>query len=161
MLLLYSRMLKDSEEDEKTVGEYRGFILKIQKGFWDSQSVVLTGSHHYSAEMGTTEIGVVTRIENMAERIAQMLDPEVRKLSEVRGQLEEAKKQYGQPFAYEAELLQKSAELSDVNTELELGKAEDEEVIIDENERSEAAQSGDCRQDRADEGVYPCAGTEV
>lgn len=155
MLLLYSRMLKASEEDEKTVGEYRGFILKIQKGFWDSQSVVLTGSHRYSAEMGTTEIGVVTRIENMAERISQMLDPEVRKLSEVRGQLEEAKKQYGQPFAYEAELLQKSAELSDVNTELELGKAEDEEVIIDENEQPNTEQNDSFERNSA------CAGTEV
>lgn len=155
MLLLYSRMLKDSEADEKTVGEYRGFILKIQKGFWDSQNVVLTGNHHYSAEMGTTEIGVITRIENMAERIAQMLDPEVRKLSEVRGQLEEAKKQYGQPFAYEAELLQKSAELSDVNTELELGKAEDEEVIIDENEQPNTEQDDSFERNSA------CAGTEV
>ena len=155
MLLLYSRMLKDGSEDEKTVGEYRGFTLKIQKGFMDSQNFVMVGTHRYSAEMGTTEIGAVTRIENMADRIPQMLEPEKRRLSEVRGQLEEAKKQYGQPFAYEAELSEKSAQLSDVNTELELGKAEDEEVIIDEN----AEPNGE--QDCSAEGVYSCNGAEV
>ena len=155
MLLLYSRMLKDSGEDEMAVGEYRGFALKIQKGYWDSQSLVMTGKHRYSADMGTTEIGVITRMENMTERIPQLLEPEKRKLSEVQNQLEEAKKQYGQPFAYEAELSQKSAELSDVNTELELGKAEDEEVIIDENEQSNGEQ--DCSAER----VSACVGAEV
>ena len=161
MLLLYSRMLKDNGEDEMTVGEYRGFTLKIQKGFWDSQNLIMVGSHRYSAEMGTTEIGAITRMENMAERILQMPEPEKRRLSEVQNQLEEAKKQYGQPFAHEAELSQKSAELSDVNTQLELGKAEDEEVIIDENEQPNGMQSGDCRQDCSAEGVYPCNGAEV
>lgn len=155
MLLLHARMLKDSGEEEKTIGEYRGFTLKIQKGFMDSLNFVLNGTHRYSAELGTTEIGAITRIENMAERIPQMLEPEKRKLSEVRGQLEEAKKQYGQPFAYEAELSEKSAQLSDVNTELELGKAEDEEVICDDN----AEPNGE--QDCSAEGVYPCNGAEI
>ena len=155
MLLLYSRMLKDSGEEEKTVGEYRGFTLKIQKGFMDFLNFVLTGTHRYSAELGTTEIGAITRIENMADRIPQMLEPEKRRLSEVCSQLEEATKQYGQPFAYEAELSEKSAQLSDVNTELELGKAEDEEVICDEN----AEPNGE--QDCSAEGVYPCNGAEV
>ena len=155
MLLLYSRMLKDNGEDEMTVGKYRGFTLKIQKSFWDSQNLIMTSKHRYSADMGTTEIGAVTRIENMAERIPSMLEPEKRKLSEVQNQLEEAKKQYGQPFAYEAELSQKSAELSDVNTELELGKAENEEVIIDENEQPNGEQ--DCASER----VSACVGAEV
>ncbi len=155
MLLLYSRMLKENGEEEMTVGEYRGFTLKIQKGFWDSQSLVIVGSHRYSAEMGTTEIGAVTRMENMTERIPNMLEPEKRRLSEVRSQLEEAKKQYGQPFAYEEELSEKSAALSDVNTELELGKAEDEEVILDENEQPNG------EQDSASERVSACIGAEV
>ena len=155
MLLLYSRMLKDSGEDEKTIGEYRGFTLKIQKGFMDSQNIIITGTHRYSAEMGTTEIGAVTRVENMTNRIPQMLELEKRRLSEVCVQLEEAKKQYGQPFAYEVELSEKSAQLSDINTELELGKSEDEEVIMDENEES------DEEQDCSAEGVYPCNGAEV
>lgn len=144
-----------------TVGEYRGFTLKIQKGYWDSQNLVMIGKHRYSAEMGTTEIGAVTRMENMAERIPGMLEPEKRRLSEVQNQLEEAKKQYGQPFAYEAELSEKSAQLSDVNTELELGKAEDEEVVIDENEQTDGRQSDDCRQDCTSERVSACVGAEV
>lgn len=155
MLLLYSRMLKENGGDEMTVGEYRSFTLKIQKGYWDSQNLVMVGKHRYSAEMGTTEIGAVTRMENMAERIPGMLEPEKRRLSEVQNQLEEAKKQYGQPFAYEVELSEKSAQLSDVNTELELGKAEDEEVVIDENEQTDGEQ--DCTAER----VSSCVGAEV
>ncbi|HCA29273.1 MAG TPA: hypothetical protein DEP23_06795 [Ruminococcaceae bacterium] len=160
MLLLFSCMLSGEEYKDKageiTVGEFRGLTISIHRDSWGTQTINLAGKHHYTGDMSTTEIGAVTRIENMAERIPRQCSAEERELSEVQNQLEEAKRQYGQPFVYETELSEKSARLTEVNTDLELGKADDEEVIMDEN-----GQGPDGEENRAAKGVFACVGAEV
>jgi hypothetical protein len=141
---------------EIAVGEYRGLTVSIHKESWGILTIGLAGKHHYSNDMGTTEIGSVARIENMVERIPRQLAAEELKLSEVQNQLEEAKRQYGLPFVYEAELYEKSGRLTEVNTDLELGKAEDEEVVMDEN-----GQGSNGEENIAAKGVFACVGAEV
>lgn len=74
-------------------------------------------------------------------------------MEEVKVQLESAKKEYGVPFAYEAELSQKSARLSEVETELELGKGDDQDVIMDEGVQDKCT----CSSNK----VKLCMGSEV
>ena len=54
-------------------------------------------------------------------------------------QLETAKGEYGQPFIYEAELAEKSAKLTEIDTELELGKGDD--TVLDETENEDEESS--------------------
>ena len=103
--------------------------------------------------MGITEIGTISRLENLIERIPEYLKYEQLDMEEVKVQLESAKKEYGVPFAYEAELSQKSARLSVVETELELGKGDDQDVIMDEGVQDK----GTCSSDK----VKLCMGSEV
>lgn len=151
-LLLAARMLEDSKEEQRQIGEYRKFSLSICKR-WMNQELHLTGSHQYSCEMGITEIGTISRLENLIERIPEYLKYEQLDMEEVKVQLESAKKEYGVPFAYEAELSQKSARLSEVETELELGKGDDQDVIMDEGVQDK----GTCSSDK----VKLCMGSEV
>lgn len=71
-LLLAARMLEDSEEEQRQIGEYRKFSLSICKR-WMNQKLHLTGSHQYSCDIGITEIGTISRLENLIERIPEYL----------------------------------------------------------------------------------------
>ncbi len=120
------------------IGEYRGFSLKAgNEQYSTSTWIYLVGKDRYSFAMGDSEVGNITRLENLAESIRSDLSYAQKDLSEAERQLEIAGEQFGLPFPYEAELAQKSAELEEVNTELELGKGEDE-TIVDETEETDA-----------------------
>ncbi|MBC8560781.1 GNAT family N-acetyltransferase [Clostridiaceae bacterium NSJ-33] len=156
LLLLYVRMLKDSKDKERLIGEYRGFTLSVYKDTWFFPHIQIAGEHKYCCDLGETAIGTISRLENLTERIPQYLKAESLDLESVKGQLESAKKQYGAPFPYEAELSEKSAQLSEVETELELGKDDSEEIIMDENEDG-AENTGNCSAQQ----VSVCAGAEI
>ena len=148
LLLLYARMLKDSKDKERVIGEYRGFTLSVYKDTWFFPHIQMAGKHKYCCDLGETAIGTISRLENLAERIPQYLKAESLDLESVKGQLESAKKQYGAPFPYESELSEKSARLSEVETELELGKDDSEEIIMDENEEG-TENIGNCSAQQA------------
>lgn len=62
-------------------------------------------------------------------------------LKNVERQLETARSQFDHPFIYEAELAEKSAKLTEIDTVLELGKGDEDTVIDDsENEDDENAE---------------------
>ena len=103
----------------------------------------LDGNHSYTCGVSETAIGTASRLENLAEQIPRYLDDERHDLENIKIQLEAAKKAYGVPFAYEAELAEKSARLSEVETELELGKGDDQDVIMDEEVSDEVNHAED------------------
>lgn len=141
-LLTYAGPLKGLEEETRRVGEYRDFTLSIYKTEW-LMELCLDGNHSYTCGVSETAIGTVSRLENLAEQIPRYLDDERHDLENIKIQLEAAKKAYGVPFAYEAELAEKSARLSEVETELELGKGDDQDVIMDEEVSDEANHAED------------------
>ena len=81
------------------------------------------------------DLGAITRIENLAERIPSYLTYAQRDLEEVQKQLEAARQQMGQPFIYEEELSEKVATLTEINTKLEFEslQGQESEVVLDED----------------------------
>lgn len=142
-LLTYAGPLKGLEEETRQVGEYRDFTLSIYKTEW-LMKLCLDGNHSYTCGVSETAIGTASRLENLAEQIPRYLDDERHDLENIKIQLEAAKKAYGVPFAYEAELAEKSARLSEVETELELGKGDDQDVIMDESVDEESSYTENC-----------------
>ena len=134
---------EDSEEFE--IGAYRSFPLYLSIGF--ISRLTLRYNHHYTTEVGTSALGAITRIENLAGRIPSCLSESKQNLEEVRKQLAVAQQQVGQPFLYEDELSEKVAQLTEINAKLEFESLQESEVILDEDgERSDCkeAQSADC-----------------
>ena len=119
----------DSEEFE--IGAYRSFPLYLSVGFISRLS--LRHNHHYTTEVGTSALGAITRIENLAGRIPDYLKEARRELEEVQKQLAVAQQQVGQPFIYEDELSEKAAQLTEINTKLEFESLQEGEAILDEN----------------------------
>lgn len=154
--LLYRTIKEGAKDDseEFEIGAYRSFPLYLSVGY--ISRLVLKYNHHYATEVGTSALGAITRIENLAERIPGYLKEVQRELEETKKQLEVAQQQVGQPFIYEDELSEKAAQLSEINTKLEFESLQESEVILDEDgERSDSKenQSVDC--------VLPSAGAEL
>ena len=76
----------------------------------------------------------------MSQQVLQTLAKEKKDLENTERQLEAAKGQLGQPFIYEAELAEKSAKLTEIDTVLELGNG-DEDTIIEESSYNENGES--------------------
>lgn len=154
--LLYRTIKEGAKDDseEFEIGAYRSFPLYLSVGY--VSRLVLKYNHHYATEVGTSALGAITRIENLAERIPGYLKEVQRELEETKKQLEVAQQQVGQPFIYEDELSEKAAQLSEINTKLEFESLQESEVILDEN-----GQRSDGEEDWDSERVPACASAEV
>lgn len=132
--LLY-RMINEGrgkEEYEFEIGSYRGFSLCLNFHPFE-KGIILRGAAPYSAEIGTSGQGTITRIENLAERIPSYLSDTKENLEEAEKQLAVAQQQIGQPFLYEDELSEKVAKLTEINTKLEFESLQESEVVLDED----------------------------
>ncbi len=145
MLAALSRSLLQSCEESIEVGVYRGLRLKLMKRFIGEVMVQLEGGYHYITDLGQTGIGDITRIENLAKGIELQLQLAQQGLDDTKRQLDECHAQYGKPFLYEAELSEKSAKLTEINTTLELGNGQDDVILDnDSHDKSEVNRSEAC-----------------
>ena len=141
-LLVLSRGIAEKNFEITDIGEFRGLKLQLEKNSQRSDGVYLKiiGSMEYDFILGDSDIGNITRIENSVNGIAGLLAKEKKDLENTERQLEAAKGQLGQPFIYEAELAEKSAKLTEIDTVLELGNG-DEDTIIEESSYNENGES--------------------
>ncbi len=134
VLLLTCKQHKTS--DLQDIGQYRGFELKLSyDAFYNYHKLTLKKNAAYQVELGTDVYGNITRIDNAISSISKKLETERSLLSETEHQFETAKEEVQRPFAKEDELKEKMARLSEVNKELDIGKADGEidmEVVVEE-----------------------------
>jgi N12 class adenine-specific DNA methylase len=130
------------------VGAYRGFKLLLVRSAFDQLEVQIKGASTYRVELGDSELGSVTRIENAVEKIDSILAQTKQKLEDAIIQLAEAKKEVVKPFEFEERLAEYSARQAEINTKLEFKELrQQEEVIIDENgQESDSRYSSDDRE---------------
>lgn len=132
--------------DRHPVGTFCGFQLAIEKihnGFTVGTGISLRNKLTYTADMDITgDIGNITRLENLfAKGLERKLSDLEEKLSRTQTDLQEAQAAKGKPFEHAEELATKSARLEQLNRELEVGQAD--EVIMDESEDKDEAQSAE------------------
>ena len=137
-LLVLSREIADKDFEIMDVGEFRGLKLQLVRNAQKSNGGYLNivGNLNYDFALGDSDIGNITRLENAVNGITGLLAKEKKDLENIERQLETAKNQFGQHFIYEAELAEKSAKLTEIDTVLELGKG-DEDTVIDDSENED------------------------
>ena len=109
-------------EESMKAGTFCGFEVRISKSaMLLNPKIELHGECSYSAEMGSSGLGNITRLENLAEGIADVRDKDDASLQTARAQLESGKEELGKPWPQEEELQQKSARLTELNLELDVG----------------------------------------
>ena len=110
--------LMDDPGKEIELGEFRGFPMKLM---FDGAKFKVTMKQHltHTAELSDDVVGNITRINNALEKIPQSLERHKENMERLHRELESAKEEAERPFAQEAELLEKSARLAELNTVLD------------------------------------------
>ncbi len=103
-----------------TLGTYRGFELLVEKNFMGTDYMVLRGRTDYKAELSTSPVGCMVKLENLFNGMQGNIEFVEKKLEEYQRDMEQAKLEYEKPFQYETELREKLARQNALNAQLDL-----------------------------------------
>ena len=118
------------------LGEFKGFELLVEKNFIGVNYLVLRGKTDHKAELSSSPVGNMVKLENLLGGMSEELDFLTKKIEQYERDLEQSKLEYEKPFAQEAELSEKIARLNELNVQLDLenGRAEDVDLAGQEKE---------------------------
>jgi len=118
---------------EIAVGEFGPFHMTASFNMFTTQyEITLNGHGKYTFEIGQDPSGNVTRALNLIEGLPKRLEDSERKHENLVQQLETAKEEVSRPFPQEAELKEKEARLSELNSMLNMDERQSEAALIDE-----------------------------
>ena len=139
------------------IGKFHGFELLVEKNFLGINYMVLRGKTEYKAELSTSPVGSMVKLENLFNGLHENIDFLEKKIEQYQNDLEASKSEYDKPFAYSEELNEKLARQCELNAQLDLenAKAVDADLSGPEEERE-----ADDRMEAAaivaeDKGAYP------
>lgn len=106
--------------ENTALGQYKGFILAVEKNFLDVSYLVLQGRTEYKAELSNSPVGNMVKIENLFNNIQSNEEYLLQKIEQYETNMEESRIQYEKPFAYDEELKAKIARQYELNAALDL-----------------------------------------
>ena len=119
------------------IGKFHGFELLVEKNFLGINYMVLRGKTEYKAELSTSPVGSMVKLENLFNGLHENIDFLEKKIEQYQNDLEASKTEYDKPFAYSEELNEKLARQCELNAQLDLenAKAVDADLSGQEEER--------------------------
>lgn len=111
---------------EEEIGHYRGFAVIMQKNT-GGLSLILRGESDYSVEMGESNLGNITRMDNVLSGLEERTEKLKSKIKESEQNIENAKKSWAEPFVHEESLKEKIKRQVEINMELDLANKEKKE----------------------------------
>lgn len=142
-LRILSNKLGHSLGESLDVGSYAGFNLSIVRQFSGHIDLHIKGKSTYQTTLGDSDLGNITRLENLAESIERIKTRDERELENAQKQLAEAKLEAQKPFEHEeklAELLKRQVEL---NMALEFKDLPDDDLIDGNDEDKQEDENED------------------
>ena len=98
-----------------TIGKYRGFeIMAAFDALTTSYVGYIKGAGTYNTDFGGSELGNITRLDNLIGGLGERLDILQNKLETTKSELEDSKRLIGAPFPREDELRQKEQRLEEL-----------------------------------------------
>ncbi len=122
------------------VGSYAGLTIRLKKSELGGMKIQLCGKGRYSTDYGDSELGNITRIEHLAERIVSDDKYDKEELANLQQQLAAAKEQCGKPFPDEERLME--LQKKKVQLDLALEFKEDGEDVMAAEEAGEGERKG-------------------
>ena len=105
------------------IGKFHGFELLVEKNFLGINYMVLRGKTEYKAELSTSPVGSMVKLENLFNGLHENIDFLEKKIEQYQNDLEASKTEYDKPFAYSTELEEKLARQCELNAQLDLENA--------------------------------------
>ena len=116
----------DFKSEEVKLGEYRNFDLFVYYDSFSNQyKFNLKGEESHYGEFGTDEIGNITRMDNVLDKLPERLEQTLGKLKDTENQLETARLEIIKKFPQAELLKEKTLRLAEVNRLLDMGRKED------------------------------------
>ena len=107
--------------DPMEIGNYRGFTMSLSvEGFGQNFILTLKGQMTHRVTLGKDARGNLIRIDNALADMPKRLQNVHEQLDNLHSQMDAAKAEIGKPFPQEAELMQKSARLAELNALLDI-----------------------------------------
>lgn len=109
------------------IGSFKGFELLVEKNFIGANNMVLRGKTDYKAELSTSPVGNMVKLENLCHGIQANIPELEKRIEQYQRDMEQSRQEYEKPFTQEGELNEKVARLNELNVQLDLenGKTED------------------------------------
>ena len=123
------------------IGSFKGFELLVEKNFMGVNYLVLRGRTEYKAELSTSPVGNMVKLENLFNGIDENIDFLEKKIESYKLDMEASKAEYEKPFAYEEELKSKIARQYELNAQLDLENGKVEDVDLAASEDKDIAQN--------------------
>ena len=139
------------------IGKFHGFELLVEKNFLGINYMVLRGKTEYKAELSTSPVGSMVKLENLFNGLHENIDFLEKKIEQYQNDLEASKAEYDKPFAYSEELEEKLARQCELNAQLDLenAKAVDADLSGPEEERETDDRMEPAAIVAEDKGAYP------
>lgn len=134
--MVRSRKLGRESGDTLDIGAYAGFKVRLLRDWAGGVNIQLCGKCTYQTDMGDSELGNITRIENLAQRIAEHKKDEEINLESLNQQFAASKAESEKPFADEKRL----AELQQRKVSLDLAlefKDDGDDVMAEDGSEEE------------------------
>ncbi|WP_441347747.1 helicase-related protein [Streptococcus anginosus] len=121
--------LGDTSKDT-LIGQYRNFDLyAFYDNFGGQYKFKLQGQESHYGEFGTDEIGNITRMDNVLDKLPERLEQTLGKLEDTKKQFEIAKLEVEKKFPQADLLKEKNLRLAEVNNLLDMGKSDEKENV--------------------------------
>lgn len=133
-LMVRARKLGRETGDTLDVGSYAGFSIRLLRAWGGGINIQLCGKCTYQADMGDSELGNITRIEKLAERITDLKQEEEQKLSSLNQQVAAAKEESEKPFSDEERLAELQKKKVSLDLALEFKEDGDDVMSADGSE---------------------------
>lgn len=121
---------------DQVVGNYRGFELLIgYNNVLNEHEFTLKGKAIHTGILGKSELGNITRMDNVIEKMKDNLQVFKDKKTDVEKQLEIEKEELKKPFEKEEELRKKQQRLSELNLKLNIDDDANNDYMLEEEKK--------------------------
>lgn len=151
MLLLLFKMTALQPDESLRIGAFRGFDLTLTRQSLYNMYLEIKGTKSYAVDLGDSELGNLSRIENTIDKIPALLTKAEQKYNDVHDQFIAAQNEIDKPFEFDQKLQQMVARQSEINSALEFEELQGQEIVMDEQSGEERSQLE--HQERAEEMV--------
>lgn len=114
------------------IGAFKGFELLVEKNFIGVNYLILRGRTDYKAELSTSPVGNMVKLENLHHGISLGIEDLEKRIEQYKRDMEQSRQEYEKPFTQEAELTEKTARLNELNVQLDLENGRTEDIDLNE-----------------------------
>ncbi len=117
------------------IEKYKGFEVLAEKNYTRLYNMVLRGQVDYKAELFTSPVGNMVKLENLSHNIPQGIPELEKRAGQYKRNMEQSQTEYEKPFVQEAEFKEKTARLYKLNIQLGLEDGRTGNVVKEKESR--------------------------